>query len=394
MTVSRAAQIPYTVHFSHCPHYHTSGTIRAMKRSFAPTTIYLDNRSEGHALTQTVLARFPKVPVVKLTDTRSFIKDYNKRSGAITQGKRELLLTVNKGAHLKKCPGTKNYICCGYQILHQASQCSLDCSYCILQSYFNNPLITFFTNVDNLFAELDTKLDRNPNRRWRIGTGEFTDSLVFDEWTEFSRSLITHFATKKNAVLELKTKTANVANVIAAPHGGNVVISWSMNAASIACTEERDTATLAERLRAARTCQRHGCKVGFHFDPIIAINDWEQQYAGTIDQIFAAVDPARIAWISMGCFRFMSALKPIIEERFPKATFVYHEFIKGIDGKMRYPKPLRVHLYTTLLGRIRRHSPSVFVYLCMESSDVWQRVFGYTPRHFGSLAKALDQQVF
>ena len=52
----------------------------------------------------------------------------------INKGKRMLVLKKNKGAFVKDCPGTRAYTCCGYQILHIGSFCTMDCSYCILQS--------------------------------------------------------------------------------------------------------------------------------------------------------------------------------------------------------------------------------------------------------------------
>ena len=139
-----------------------------------PTHIYIDDRSKAHALTQKVLEQFPSVPKTIVYDTKAFIKEHNKRENALTNGKKVIFLTVNKGRFLKKCPGTKKYICCGYQILHQASQCSMDCTYCILQSYFNNPLITFFTNLDEMFRELD------PNLSKRISeTHSFSSVITF-----------------------------------------------------------------------------------------------------------------------------------------------------------------------------------------------------------------------
>ncbi|MBU1864189.1 MAG: DNA photolyase, partial [Candidatus Omnitrophica bacterium] len=132
--------------------------------NYAPKTIYLDDRAREYPLTKTIRKRFPTVPVQIVKDSKSFIKEFNKRKNAISEGKRSLFLTINKGKFIKKCPGTKQYLCCGYQILHQASQCTLDCSYCILQSYFNNPLITIFTNLDDLFHALDKTLDKNKKR--------------------------------------------------------------------------------------------------------------------------------------------------------------------------------------------------------------------------------------
>jgi len=49
-----------------------------------------------------------------------------------------------------------------------------------------------------------------PERFWRIGTGEFTDSLAIDRLTRLSSVLVPFMANQTNAVLELKTKSAEV----------------------------------------------------------------------------------------------------------------------------------------------------------------------------------------
>ncbi|MFH1623804.1 MAG: DNA photolyase, partial [Pseudomonadota bacterium] len=48
----------------------------------------------------------------------------------------------------------------------------------------------------------------------------------------------------------------------------------------------------------------------------------------------------------------------------------------GIDGKMRYFKPIRIEMYSTILELIRDYGPKLDVYLCMESREVWRKVFG------------------
>ena len=56
----------------------------------------------------------------------------------------------------------------------------MDCTYCVLQSYINVPAITVFVNVEDLLAELEARWAENPALVWRLGTGEFGDSLALD----------------------------------------------------------------------------------------------------------------------------------------------------------------------------------------------------------------------
>ena len=52
-------------------------------------------------------------------------------------------------------PGTREYQCCSYHVLNTGMNCPMDCVYCILQAYLNNPWISFYVNIEAMFAELD-----------------------------------------------------------------------------------------------------------------------------------------------------------------------------------------------------------------------------------------------
>jgi spore photoproduct lyase len=298
-----------------------------------------------------------------------------------------------RGKLLKSCPGTRNYHCCGYRILHFGVQCSLGCSYCILQAYLNQPNLRVFGNLDEIFGELSENLARDPHSLYRIGTGEFSDSLLLDPLTELSRLLVPYFAKASNAVLELKTKTNFIENLEGLDHGGHTIVAWSLNSSDIRKKEEPFAATIAERLEAARLCARRGYFLAFHFDPIIDYPGWQSGYGRTLDRLFATVDPARIVWISLGAFRFMPELKEIMRRRHPASRIAYGEFIPGLDGKMRYFRDIRAEFYSFMIDRIRRADPDLCAYLCMESSDIWKESLGFFPDERGGLGHMLDLAV-
>jgi spore photoproduct lyase len=77
--------------------------------------------------------------------------------------------------------------------------------------------------------------------------------------------------------------------------------------------------------------------------------------------------------------RFPPALKDVVRARFPKSRLMYAELVPGMDGKMRYFKPLRADMYAKMLAWIRRHTADTGLYLCMESQEIWQKVFGHAP---------------
>jgi len=307
----------------------------------------------------------------------------------VQKGKTILFLTRNKGAFIKPCPGTRSYTCCGYQILHMGTFCTMDCSYCILQTYFHPPLLQYFVNHDELLVELDRLFLKKTLTR--IGTGEFTDSMIWDNWTDLSDLLVPKFSKQSRAVLELKTKTVNIKTLKALHHNQKTIVSWSLNTPRIIKNEERYTTSLSARLRAAAKCESWGYPLGFHFDPLVIYDGCEKEYASVVEQLFSHISSENIVWISLGTFRFVPALKPIIQRRFPNSKIIYGEFISGLDGKMRYFKPLRIDLYQKIVSYIRDHAPDVMIYLCMEDDEVWQKSLGFVPSDYGGLSKILDK---
>jgi spore photoproduct lyase len=306
-----------------------------------------------------------------------------------------LYLKRYRGRFLRHCPGTSHYRCCGYQIVHIGENCPLRCSYCILQAYFQDRVLKVWANQDDLRLELDQAFRANPGRRYRVGTGEFTDSLVLEALTGYSRDLVEFLGDYPQVCLELKSKVVDLSWMDAVRDPSRVLPAWSMNAPDIVDGEEQgDCASLEERLAAARTCAQAGFRVCLHFDPMIHFPGWRAGYARTVEMIFDHLRPEHIAYVSMGSFRHMPDLKRCISENFPGSKYIYGEFVTGIDGKQRLLRPLRVEQFRFLADALRRGGVDRQLYLCMESDEVWQAVLGRTPADFGGLYKYLMAQAF
>ncbi len=302
-------------------------------------------------------------------------------------------LMAYKGAFLKPCPGTKEYICCKYQILNIGTNCPLDCSYCILQAYFNQPHLRIFVNIEEGLQDVLDIIDRRPNEIFRIGTGEFTDSLALDPIVGWSDMLIPHFSIRKNLILELKTKTDHIRKVLLSPYRERIIMSWSLNSPFICSHEEHGAAGIKKRLEAAKMCQSEGFLLGFHFDPLVIHDNWKEEYLRTIELIDKYIDPSRIIWISLGTFRYIPILKDIIIKRHKTSRVLSGEFIKGLDGKARYFKPIRIEIYSYMYEKLNDWYSDLGIYLCMESDDVWKSSFGWSPKDSNGLKEYLDKRV-
>jgi len=370
-------------------------------KEFLPEEIVVERGSEGSLIYRNLRLALPQVPfrfvepdgqspwggILSEPTARGRggsrrVEDISAANGNGDFGaaKKKLLLARHKGEFLKKCPGSEGQVCCNYYVVNFASNCSMDCSYCYLQEYLaQNPALKVFSNVDDLMAEADNLLTKHPRFLFRIGTGEITDSLALDPYIGFAREVVPFFAQQPNVLLELKTKSDCVEGLVGLDPKERVVVSWSMNPQRVIDADEHGTASLEERLRAARRCQEAGYRLGFHFDPMIEYPGWEDDYRRVAEEIFATVDWRRISWLSLGVLRQTPGLKRTMRERFPRTELLTGEQVPCPDGKLRYFQPLRVAMYRKMVGWIRRAAPTVKIYLCMESKEVWEQVFGYAP---------------
>lgn len=307
-------------------------------------------------------------------------------------GPDELLLASHQGAFLKPCPATNVYNCCGLWIFHFGLGCNLGCRYCILEAYLGSESLVLFGNVGRGLLEMEELLKKNPSRRpLRFCTGEFTDSLLLDRYTGLSAKLVALFKEASGAVLELKTKTSHIGGLLKLNHGGRTVISFSVNAPFICRTEEGRAAPLEKRLQAAKLLAEAGYPLGLHFDPLVLHPGWEDGYRETLGMISHYLGSAEMAWISLGCFRFLPHLKEQALKKYPQTKMFNPEFIIAADGKARYPRPIRVLMYRFLSRPLQALFPRAALYMCMESPQVWRETFNTDPGREG-LKKLLDRR--
>ncbi len=346
--------------------------------------IYIDNSVKNSVIAKSV---------IKNSNHKIFFGDFS--SFQDSDFKKGFIYVLRyKGRFFRRCPGTKFYNCCGYKIIHIGEGCPLNCSYCILKAYFSHQSVKVWGNIDDLFRELE-QVFADKNKRFRVGTGEFTDSLALEPLTNYSRYLITFLNNFENVVLELKSKIVDLSWTDVVKDPRKILPAWSLNAIDISKKEEILTSKIEDRLKAAKRCVDMGFRVCLHFDPIIYYPGWERGYSQVIDLIFDYLRPEHIAYMSLGSFRGMPNLFEFIEKNWPETEYIFSgEYIQGIDGKMRLFRPLRVKQFKFIIDRLKRYGLSNELYFCMESDEVWKACFGYTPKELGGLANHLIRRSF
>ena len=335
------------------------------KKEFNPGYVYIEESVSQSNLARRIKGMFPNAEFKTIPSYKEHVKsihyslaDYNDRLD-------HCFLTEERFDFFKKCPCTPNAASCGYHLINLGIGCAYECTYCFLPAYLNSPGIVFPANIDDFFDKF-----KDYPHNIRIGSGEFTDSLVFDHITQYSPQIVEFFKSYPEATFEFKTKSINIDLLTSIKPGGNIVVSWTVNPQPVAEAIENLTPPVEARLKAAVRCQDSGYRVGFHFDPIVHYNGWENDYQCLVNQIFDNIDAGNIAWISLGTLRMTQGLKKTIENRFPGNTILDEELISGYDDKVRYDLTERKDIYQKMVKWIRQRSHKVFVYLCMEDSKL------------------------
>ena len=341
------------------------------KKKFYPKQIFVEKSARRATIVNRFKKNFPRARVQEIGKLKDYIKEHGRFTIADYNHRRDTLLFTNERYDFfKKCPCTRQAVNCGYHIFDLGFGCIFECTYCYLQDYVNSPGVILPANLDIFFDQFSSY----KKRAMRIGTGEFSDSLMLDNITEYSLALIDFFRQHPNVIFEFKTKSNNIGNLLKARHANNIVVSWSVNPQKIIDENEFLSTSLNERIEAANKCVRAGHKIGLHFDPIFYFPDWEKEYEKLIDQLFTEIKPKDIAWISLGTFRFGPGLKKTIEKRFPANTILDTELLPGYDKKLRYPPGIRYEIYRSLIKMMSKHHRQLPIYLCMEEKEIWKKL--------------------
>ena len=356
---------------------------------FYPEEVWLEKRIEKLETTQDILNNLNSVPVKQIDSINEIVSSQIK-----PVDRKILVLAKQEGEFFKPCPGTQKYVCCNYYFLNLATNCDVGCTYCILQGYLNNPYMTVYVNLEDMFAELENLLTSNPDQLFRIGTGELTDSLTLDHITNYSKKLIPFFTQFSNTILELKTKTTQINNLLEFSPPNKIIVSWSLNPDELIMSEEKNAPSLQERLEAAQKCSERGYLIGFHFDPMIYYKNWKNGYCSVVKEIFKYISPEKIVWISLGALRYPAEMDKIVRERHPDSEIVLGEMFPGKDGKLRYFRPIREEMFQKMVNWFREVDENIQIYLCMESPEVWKNAPGLSSLSGCGLPRQLDQAVY
>ncbi len=274
---------------------------------------------------------------------------------------------------LGSCPvASPNTRCCNLLTLDAVQSCGFDCSYCSIQSFYNQDKIGFDIN----FKENLANLELDPFQTYHIGTGQSSDSLMWGNKDGILDSLF-EFARKwPNVILEFKTKSNNIKYFLENEVPKNIICTWSLNTQTIIDNEEHLAASLEERLNAAKKINERGVLVGFHFHPIVHYENYLKEYENVYKKVIDMFDPKKIALVSFGTLTFIKPVINKIRSRNFKSKILQMP-LSDANGKQSYPLEIKKEMFSHAYETFKPWHKDVYFYMCMEDHSLWKEVFGY-----------------
>ena len=255
--------------------------------------------------------------------------------------------------------------------------CHFRCAYCNLGGVAN-----VYVNLDDLVNRVSEGLNdlaNAPNQTlFQYDNG--TDVVCWEPEYGATEMLVDLFARTPDKYLELYVgKSDHVDYLLDYDHRGHTVCCWSVGTETQSRDLEGRTASLDDRLRAARRCQDAGYPVRMRLSPMVPTAGWEEEVPHMIRRIFEETTPEML---TVEPLRFY-AYDQLINDFAPGALDA--EFVEAMRNvpddtgnwhRTQFPDELRQRMFALVLDETARVSPNTPVAFCREKRTTWDAFQG------------------
>jgi len=237
---------------------------------------------------------------------------------------------------------------------------------------------TIMLNVEEFLERADRLVAETPwQKTFRYDVEQ--DVLAIEPEYGACALLVDDFARRKDQYLVLFSKSANVDFLLPLEHRGHTIMLWTLTTHSVSRRLEPCTATMEERLEAARKCQEAGYPVRFKFKPLIPIRGWQDETTDMLEQLFRQVTPDNLSF-EMVFFDTMEEMDAAfgldnLDPDFVNAAWATQRqpepWDRSLHGQRPFPFEVKETLYRHFLTEAKRLSPATPVTLCAETPRMW-----------------------
>jgi spore photoproduct lyase len=276
------------------------------------------------------------------------------------EGKQTLVVGVKRDLRFDTCRPSADFE------FSLATSCPGGCQYCYLQTHLGRkPYIRVYVNLDEILAKVVDTATANKTGITTFEAASTSDPLAVEHLTGSLARTITFFGELENARLRVVTKFDTVEPLLGLRHNGHTRFRFSLNSAEIINRYEHNTATMAERINAARKMAAAGYPLGFIIAPLFIYPGYEEDYTRLVEELSKSLDPIPPdLTFELITHRFTASAKKVILERFPGTSLDLEESTRrrkyGRYGltKYIYPEMAYARLKEVITGLISDFFPA------------------------------------
>ena len=229
--------------------------------------------------------------------------------------------------------------------------CPYNCDYCYLKLTFRGK--TEPNLFDNYWDGVKSELNRIT--KGVFSTGELADSLAITP--PLLNNAINYFSEENDKYLLLVTKSTNVDILRNREPNNQIILSFSVNASSVAKELEKKAPSPLSRIQTAEEMIRTGWRVRLRLDPIVIGNGFNFNDYEAICNDIARIQPERV---TVGTLRQY----PTLHNFAPNAP--KQGLRRENDGRLRYSIEERIEAYEKIKQWLG-YQPA----LCKETNQLW-----------------------
>jgi len=253
----------------------------------------------------------------------SMLKSHNKVTGipgktpaqAFGEGKNTLVVGIRRTLKFESCKPSAHYQ------LPLVTGCSGMCTYCYLNTQLGKkPYMRIYVNTDEILDQCTKYIEeRKPEITFFEGAAT-SDPIPMEPYTGTLRKTIEYFGKQELGRFRFVTKFTDVDGLLDAEHNGHTMIRFSINAETVIRKYEHKTASLRERVAAARKIIDSDYPIGFIIAPVILFENWKEEYNQVLQELEKqlAAHSSKEIHFEIISHRFTARAKQNINEVFPE----------------------------------------------------------------------------
>ncbi len=325
-------------------------------------TIYVENALKDHPRVDKVISRYKKSRIIfcdhygEIFNAKGQNYRLQKKNTAIILAKKQgrLVLPTPEGFGI----GGKN----NYYFSHMLN-CVYDCRYCFLQGMYNSAYYVLFVNYEDFMAEITEIASQHAPEPLYFFSGYDADSLVFEPVSGFLGEFLPFFSTIPNAILELRTKSTNVRELLKNKPIKNCVVAFSFTPKEISEQVEHKVPSLKKRLAAMQAVANQGWQIGLRLDPLIHAHNFSELYQTLVFDIFSHLKVDQLHSVSVGALRFPLSMYQQIVKLYPQDKLLAHPLEKT-KNYYAYREALEKDMKQCVLDILKNYVDDALVFEC------------------------------